>query len=87
MGTWNYRVMRRKKDLGHTESQYFYEVFEVYYDDARRINGHTVRSVMPMGDTEDEIREDMAQYQAALTKPILEYDEATGVYKEIEWGT
>lgn len=67
--TWNYRVI-------HTviNDEHFFDIHEVYYDDNGEPKFVTEDSVAPMGNTLDELKEDLQHYLLALSKPILEYD-------------
>ncbi len=67
---WDYRVVR--KDDG-------YAVHEVYYEDGEPVMV-TERAISPYGDTEKELWDDMLAYQAAIARPVLDYDDIPGDY-------
>ena len=73
--TWNYRVISTPyPSEAHEESRTF-EVHEVYYHDDGDIHCVTEGSVSPFGETEEEIRADMAHFQEAFNKPILRMED------------
>lgn len=69
MSHWNYRVLRKH----HTETDSVtYHVHEVYYRDDGYIEGWTQEPVAPMGETAEELREDIRYFLHAFRRPILE---------------
>ena len=52
-----------------------YHVHEVYYRDEGCIEGWTQESVAPMGETAEELREDIKYFLHAFRRPILEEKE------------
>jgi len=64
---WNYRVVKQ-----HPRS--YYEIHEVYYDDAGKPNGLTVRGIGPGGDNREEFKSSADMYAEALYKPVLIFD-------------
>ena len=52
-----------------------YHVHEVYYRDEGYIEGWTQESVAPMGETAEELREDIKYFLHAFRRPILEEQE------------
>lgn len=66
IGTWNYRLYREQ--LGDTTE---ITIREVYYDASGRPSGVTQRGVGPVGESVEELREDMAKMMAAFDLPIL----------------
>lgn len=79
--TWNHRVMRRTNEHGET----WYDIHEVYYEtDPCGVEklSWTEDAIAPMGETVDELREELERMLRALDKPVLEYgggdDEARG---------
>ncbi|HAS50238.1 MAG TPA: hypothetical protein DCS21_00175 [Gammaproteobacteria bacterium] len=68
MSTWNYRVIRKEHDSGDTT----FHIHEVYYDESGTIDGWTMKSVRPMGETESELREDIHYFMSAFRKETLE---------------
>ena len=74
--TWNYRVIRRKTSTG-----YVFAIHEVYYDADGRIEAITESPTYPEGITLAELKDDVFAYAAAITKPVLDYED---VVREIE---
>lgn len=62
--SWEYRVMNRDAELA---------IYEVYYHDDGRIQGHSATPAVPAGETLEELRGNCDLYMAALAKPVLEY--------------
>lgn len=72
MSHWNYRVIRKH----HPETDSVtYQVHEVYYREDGGIEGWTQESVAPMGETAEELREDIRYFLHAFRRPILEEKE------------
>ena len=72
MTHWNYRVIRKH----HTETDSVtYHVHEVYYRDDGNIESWTQESVTPMGETVEELREDIRYFLHAFRRPLLEETE------------
>jgi len=89
--TWNYRVVRRRgggealreergvPPASWAEPEYFYAIYEVYYDENGEPVAVTERPVWPAGDTLEELAEDVRLYVRALRKPVLDYEDIAGV--------
>ena len=60
--TWNYRMMQI-----HTGE---HVVVEAYYDDAGKLNGWTDR-VAPLGETPEELAQDLELMMLARDQPVL----------------
>ena len=72
MSHWNYRVIRKH----HTETDSVtYHIHEVYYRDDGNIESWTQEPVAPMGETFDELREDIRYFLHAFRRSILEEKE------------
>lgn len=68
MSHWNYRVIRKY----HKESDSStYQIHEVYCDDENMIEGWTQSSVVPMGESLAEFRNDIQCFLKAFQKPVL----------------
>lgn len=69
---WNYRVVRHAfEDSDETELR----IHEVYYDEDNSIVTSTVDGMAAMGDTVEELEQDLQHMLHALKKPILDYTE------------
>ena len=64
---WCYRVIRWAK-----EEYISYGIHEVYSDSAGNIDGYTIDGIAPLGETLDDLKEDMKYMAAALLKPVLQ---------------
>ncbi len=72
MSHWHYRVIRKH----HPETDSVtYHVHEVYYQEDGSIDGWTQESVAPLGETVEELREDIRYFLQAFRCPILEEKE------------
>ena len=71
---WNYRVVRKTDPVG----EFTYGICEVYYADDKPVLLSEPEA--PMGETFEELLDDMALQQAALYKPVLDAE----TRKEIE---
>jgi hypothetical protein len=71
--TWNYRVMRREltSDLGFTDVKY--SIHEVHYKDGKAV-AYSSEPMNPMGDTLEELREDLKRMLMALERPIFDFE-------------
>lgn len=67
--TWNHRVIRTVH-----EHEILFGIHEVYYEDAIPYMV-TVNPVGVVGETMEELKEEMNRFLIALTKPILEYSD------------
>lgn len=65
---WNYRIMR------HTDAggRQYYAVHETYYGDAGEVMGSTEEAASVMGETLDEVREELDRMLRALDYPVIE---------------
>ena len=73
--TWNYRVIRKC----HTETDSVtYHVHEVYYGGDGSIKKWTEEPVEPLGETPEELREDIRYFLRAFRFPILEEEPKAG---------
>lgn len=48
-------------------------IYEVYYYEDGRVQGHSAEPTFPAGETVEELRVNCDLYLAALGKPVLEY--------------
>jgi len=67
--TWNYRVIHRVE-----AGEDVYAIHEVYYDENHMPKMVTESPSYPMGETMEELQEDLNLYDLAMLKPILEYE-------------
>lgn len=62
--------MKHENDKG----EIFYGVHEVYYDETGDIEGWSEESVIPMGDSKDELKKTLENLMVSLEKEVLDYD-------------
>lgn len=62
--TWEYRVLERDGELA---------IYEVYYYEDGRIQGHGESATFPAGETLEALQANCESYIAALAKPVLKY--------------
>ena len=67
---WNYRVIRRK-----LEDEDIYAIHAVYYDKKGKPDSVSRNPDWPLGETLEELREDLELYSQALGRPILDYED------------
>jgi hypothetical protein len=75
MSHWNYRIIEKyhkKTDITT------YHIHEVYYTDDGIIESWTESAVEPMGETVDELREDIRFFIKAFQKPVLKEETENG---------
>ena len=74
MMTWNYRVLKTKGlDEVASETGETYSIHEVYYNDSGSVEGMT-ETAFAMGETLEELKENLDQMYAAMTTPVLDLD-------------
>ncbi|KHE93739.1 MAG: hypothetical protein SCABRO_00472 [Candidatus Scalindua brodae] len=75
MSHWNYRVIKKYHKETDTST---YHIHEVYYSDDGIIESWTESAVEPMGETVDELREDIRFFTKAFQKPVLKEETENG---------
>jgi len=75
MSSWNYRVIR--KPTPDTDSV-VHQIHEVYYREDGAIEGWTAEPVTPLGESVEELREDIRYFLQAFRRPVLEEKAASG---------
>ena len=71
--SWNYRVIR--KDTGHSEEPYYYQIHEVYYDEDGEVESWSEDPIKPGGTDLPELGGDLGYMVTALSKPALIWEE------------
>ncbi len=66
MSYWDYRVIRKTQNDAVS-----YEIYEVYYNDKDEIENWTEEPVSPMGETCNELRNDIFYFMSAFRHPVL----------------
>lgn len=78
MSHWNHRVIKHVRTSvidKIEETETWFSVHEVYYDDAGHPNGYTEDAVEPFGETLLELADDLDRFQVALSKPVLVHED------------
>jgi hypothetical protein len=78
---WNYRVTKKFYSDPDT---WVYGIREVYYNDDGEIERWTKYTVGPYGNTVDELVADIANFVAALAKPVVEIKAVDGQKVAVE---
>jgi hypothetical protein len=66
VGYWTYRVIQKEGA---------YAIYEVYYDDQGTVEAWTESPVAAIGETLEELRQDLEWQLEALDEPVLEESE------------
>jgi hypothetical protein len=71
--TWNYRVMKKELtgDFGYTDVEY--AIYEVHYKDGK-VTAYSSEPISPMGETPEELREDLKRMMMALERPLFDFE-------------
>lgn len=64
--SWNYRVIEHHD----TDGNPYYQIHEVYYDPSDVISW-SVDAIEPLGESVEDLREDLEAMLAAFHKPVL----------------
>jgi hypothetical protein len=68
--TWNYRVMKRKNEIG----EYEFAIYEVYYDETGNVSGWTENPLTPTCASEEDLLHELTIMIEAFKKETLNYD-------------
>ena len=68
---WNHRVVKRTYPAPSNET--FYQIHEAYYGVENK-PAITEEPDYPLGESIEELREDLQRMLRALDKPVLDYD-------------
>lgn len=79
MGHWNYRVIKR---VG--KSTVYYDIQEVYYNNAGDIEYWTDGTCAPWGETRAELNRDLALMTEAFSKPTLRFEDGPDGVRLVE---
>ena len=71
--TWNYRVIKKELsgEFGYTDT--LYAIHEVHYKDGKAV-AYSSEPINPMGETPEELREDLKRMLMALERPIFDFE-------------
>ena len=81
--SWNYRIIKRYQDVryGQGKRDWFYGVYEVYYNKDGKITAISEEPIAPVGNHFEELRGEVSKMMSAFGKPILDYDQI----KFVKW--
>jgi len=68
--TWNYRVIRHKSISPDGEDIEWLQIHEVYYH-GDKVESWVAAGAAPVGETYEELMQDMTAIQEAFDRPIL----------------
>jgi hypothetical protein len=71
MSDWNYRIVHKKPLNGED----LFAIHEVFYSEDGEIENYTARPTYPIGETLEELTEEMEFYLKALQSPVLEQED------------
>ena len=74
MGTWEYRVLEKVTNHPQIGEVVWHEIVEVYYDDDGKLDA-TSDKTYPVGDTVEDLREDLELMLRATNKPVISHEE------------
>lgn len=78
MSYWNHRVIKHTKTSvidKVKETETWFSIHEVFYDDAGHPNGYTEDAVEPFGESLLELADELNRFQSALSKPVLVHED------------
>jgi len=78
MSHWNHRVIKHTKTSvidKVEETEVWFSIHEVFYDDFGHPRGYTEDAVEPFGETLLELSDDLYRFQEALGKPVLVHED------------
>lgn len=78
MGTWNYRICRRRI-WGGDELVHLYEVREVHYDDAGKETTWTLKGATFQGDTPGEVMDALLRAAHSFSQGVFDTDDRVTV--------
>ncbi len=68
--SWNYRVVKRTY-----KEEVTYSIHEAYYNYTGNVDMISENPIAPIGETIEELEEDMKHYRAAMNKPVINYED------------
>lgn len=73
-GGWNYRLVRKKHEVGD-EVREVVGIHEVFYGEDGEPHSCTKERVAPMGRDGEDLAKDFARMEQAFDKEVLDYEE------------
>lgn len=71
MPTWNHRIVKKESRMHNAVEETYYEVHEAHYNANGEICAITENSVAPLGETVEELEQELQRMLEACKKPIL----------------
>ena len=71
MATWNHRIVQKEIRVKGKVEETYYEVHEAHYNSNGELCAITEGAVPPVGETVEELEEELQRMIAACKKPIL----------------
>lgn len=68
--SWNYRILKNK-----LAGRDICEIHEVYYNSDGSVKGWTQNSIIPTGETPEELKQDLTMMLQAFESPVLDLDQ------------
>lgn len=72
MGSWNYRVVRKRVLLGDEPPGQYFAIHEAYYDNEGKIEYLTHGEITPNGESVEELKSDISLMMEAFDEPVLD---------------
>lgn len=72
--SWNYCVTKQTHTFADGYKETTYVIREAYYNSDGSIWAVTQKATWALGETLDELRDDLEHMLSALEKPVLDYD-------------
>lgn len=69
--SWNHRVIKHSQLMSDGVEETWFSIHEVYYNEDGSLQSYTESPVEPVGESLLELSEDLARFQKALAKPVL----------------
>lgn len=81
--SFDYRVVKRKYNLPHNQTEDYYTFCQVWYNGHGEIETYSEEGIAPTGDTIEFLVEELETMQYALNLPILEEVEIEPLVMEL----
>ena len=71
MSYFNYRVFKEEEQVGPSKKEEVYTIRTVYYNDNNTLKAYSESAAYPVGNTIEELRENISQIVDAFRRPVL----------------
>lgn len=72
MGSWNFRVVRKKVIMGNEPPGQYFAIHEAYYDGEGKIEYLTQGEVTPYGEDVEDLMRELKNMLKAFDDPVLD---------------